>query len=288
VYAHTGFLQAVQNLGIPVIAYAGCSAGAVVGGVAASGTALQNWSNRIAVVRHKEFWRPDSSLRFSWQMIARHGRGYTGLSSADAAIEFCRQNLTVQTFEECASPFYAVATDVASGRKTVFSRGELAPRMMASAAMPVLYRPVEIEGNLFCDGALIELAPVDAICCKHRLDAVIIHHVSQQYSDEDIETAIKRPWAMLEILARLLFRQKPWYLSGEELSFRRCPCHCGAVVIVLEPRLPALHWPLIEGGPQLQHAATRQTEGLLRPYIQPLLSNRKDKLPDTVGHPGHG
>jgi len=289
VYAHTGFLQAVQNLGVPVAVYAGCSAGAVVGGVVASGTALRNWSARIAAVRHKEFWTPDSLLRFSWQMIARHGRGYTGLSSTDAAIEFCSQNLAVQTFEECASPFYAVATDLGSGDKTVFSQGELAPRMMASAAMPVLYRPVEIEGKLYCDGALIELAPVDAICCKHKLDAVIIHHVSQQYSDEDVKAAITRPWAILEILARLLFRQRPWYLSGEELSFRRCPCHCGAVVIVLEPRLPALHWPLIEGGPQLQQAAMRQTEDLLRLYIQPLLRDPREELPDaTDGHPGNG
>lgn len=38
IYAHTGFLLALQRLGIPIAAATGCSAGAVVGGIAASGT----------------------------------------------------------------------------------------------------------------------------------------------------------------------------------------------------------------------------------------------------------
>lgn len=180
VYAHTGFLQALEQLGIPIAAGAGCSAGAVAGGVVASGTALSDWSATLVSVGRKEFWTPDSLLRFFWQMTVHRGRGYTGLSSPDAAIDFCRRNLTVSTFEECRYPFYTVAVDLGCGSKAIFSQGELAPRMMASAAMPLLYRPVKIEGNLYCDGALIELAPMDAICCKHGLDAVIIHHASQR------------------------------------------------------------------------------------------------------------
>ena len=88
VYAHTGFLLALERMGIDIRASAGCSAGAVVGGVVASGTDLHRWTHTIAQVARNEFWTPDSLPRFLWQMTVHRGRGYTGLSSADAAIDF--------------------------------------------------------------------------------------------------------------------------------------------------------------------------------------------------------
>jgi predicted acylesterase/phospholipase RssA len=280
VYAHTGFLQALEQLGITISASAGCSAGAVVGGVVASGTRLADWSATIAQVKRKEFWIPDSLLYFFWRMTIQKGRGYTGLAAADTAIDFCQRNLTVDTFEQCRYPFYTVAVDLGCQRKAIFSQGKLAPRMMASAAMPVLYRPVEIDANFYCDGALIEMAPMDAICCKHGLDAVIIHHVSQRGSG-DIRSALRGRWALLEIMNRLLFHQRPWYLADEGgISFHRCPCDCGAVVVVIEPELPALSWPLTEGGSKVQNAAKTQAVSLLQPYLEDLMNNPQEKLPD--------
>ncbi len=280
VYAHTGFLLALEQLGIRIAASAGCSAGAVVGGIAASGTTLQRWAETIANVDRREFWTPDSVAYFLWRMTVRKGRGYTGLSGSEAAIAFCRRNLAVQTFEECRYPFYSVAVNLGRGKKAIFSTRELAPRMMASAAMPILYRPVEIDGGYYCDGALIEMAPMDAICCKHQLDAVIVHHASQRFHDDGgMAQALRRPWTILEILDRLLFHLRPWYLSAERRTFQRCPCGCGAAVIVIEPDLPELRWPLTEGGPQVQAAAMAQTESLLQPYLDALLTDPRGRLP---------
>jgi len=285
VYAHTGFLLALERLGVAIAASAGCSAGAVVGGVAASGTDLHRWVHTITHVARHEFWTPDSLPRFLWQMTARRGRGYTGLSSADAAIDFCRRNLVVQTFAECRYPFHAVAVSLGQGRKVIFSAGELAPRMMASAAMPILYRPIRIDGEYYCDGALIELAPMDAICCKHQLDALIIHHVSQRTDEPgSLEGALHRRWAMAEILGRLLYHQRPWYLSDERLTFRHCPDGCGAVVVVIEPQLPELRWPLTEGGPRVIEAAMSQTLELLRPHADALRHDPRRRLPVSTAN----
>jgi len=288
VYAHTGFLMALQRLGIDIQAGAGCSAGAVVGGVAASGTDLNSWISTITHVSRDEFWVPDSLPKFLWQMAVRRGRGYTGLSAPDAAIDFCRRNLGGKTFEECRYPFHAVAVSLRKGRKVVFSEGELAPRMMASAAMPVLYRPVEIDGDYYCDGALIDLAPIDAICCIHRLDAVIVHHVSERLDEPgSLDRALRRRWAMAEILSRLLFHQRPWYLSDERLTLWHCPDGCGAVVVVVEPDLPELRWPLTEGGPQVMVAAMTQTIELLLPFREALQSDPRIRLPVPAARPGH-
>src|SRR3569833_320167 len=182
VYAHTGFLLALNELGIDLDVMAGCSAGALVGGIAASGTDLHHWSDAISKLATREYWSPDPWYRMAWQMTVRKGRGYTGLSDTAAAIDFVRRNLAVQTFAECPIPLYVLATNLTCGTKTLFSSGELAPRIMASAAMPVLYRPVEIDGELYCDGAVIEFAPTEAICCRHQLDVLLIHHTAAQHA----------------------------------------------------------------------------------------------------------
>lgn len=269
VYAHTGFLLALRELGIEAGAIAGCSAGALVGAVAASGADLNRWVDVVANVHTEEYWKPDPWPQFFWKLAVNKGRGYTGLSSVEAAISFCRRNFGAQTFEECRVPFYALAMNLTQGRKVMFSQGELAPRVMASAAMPVLYRPVEIDGELYTDGAAIELAPTEAICCKHNLDALIIHHAAvHREGVEGADWAARQPWALVEILYLLLYRQRPWYLSDQPLSFHRCPGGCGAPIVVLTPDLPELVWPLHDGGAEVQSAARLQTREQLAPYLQ--------------------
>ena len=287
VYAHTGFLLALEQLGLPIAAMVGCSAGAVVGGVAASGADLHAWSRALARVKRAEFWTPDPLWRFFWRIAARHGRGYTGLSGTEAAAAFCRRHLAATRIEECRYPFHTLAVNLGSGAKTMFSGGELVPRMLASAAMPVLYRPVAIEGELYCDGALLDLAPMDAICCRHRLDALIIHHVAvRRAGTPELMQRMQEPWSLFAVLERLLYRQRPWYLSEAPLGFHRCPCGCGAAVVVLEPRLPELRWPLTEGGPEIETAASAQTLGLLRPYLDALLGDPRARLPLPVAAEG--
>jgi len=283
VYAHTGFLLALQKLGIEVSAIAGCSAGALVGGIAASGADLQHWSEVIASVKTREYWAPDSWLQFIWRMVVNKGRGYTGLSDTEAAIAFCRRNLAVQTFEECRVPFHSLAMNLSRGTKILFSAGDLAPRMMASSAMPLLYRPVEIEGELYTDGAVIELAPTEAICCKHGLDALIVHHAAvHREGGEGMAWAVKQPWSLIEILYLLIYRHRPWYLSDQPLTFHRCPHGCGTPIIVLECDLPELVWPLNTGGPNVQAATMSQVLARLQPYAEMLIKDpRGFPLPRT-------
>ena len=276
---HTGFLQALADLGIEIAAAAGCSAGAVVGGVAASGAGLDAWSATLAHLDSRRFWTPDPWPRCCGGWRCAEARLHRPVGT-EAAVEFCRSQLAAQRFEECRYPFHILAVSLGKGGKVLFSTGELAPRMMASAAMPMLYRPVEIDGDWYCDGALVDLAPMDAICCRHGLDALIIHHVAARYMGTgELARLRELPWAFLEILGRLLFWRRPWYLTGERLAFHRCPCGCGAVVIVLEPELPELPWPMTEGGPRVQAAARRQTEALLRPHLAALLGNPRERLP---------
>jgi len=285
VYAHTGFLMAMENLGLTVSAVAGCSAGALVGGMVASGTPLTRWVDVLSKVKKDEFWRPMFLPSFFWRMVKNKGRGISGLSDTAAGQDFCRRNLEAQTFEDCVYPFYALAIDLDGGEKIIFSKGELAPRIMASAAIPILYQPIKIDGMYCCDGAVVDFAPTDAICCLHNLDVVIVNHVSQSSDEKQgLEQALSQPWSMLRIIDRLLYRARPWYLPEERaksprVSSRRCPCGCGAIIVVVEPDLPELSWPMTEGGMDIMQLAQQQTEELLRPHKKALSEDPRGMFP---------
>ncbi|MDX8412195.1 MAG: patatin-like phospholipase family protein [Mariprofundaceae bacterium] len=276
VYAHTGFLQAIERLQLPISAVAGCSAGAIVGGVYASGTPLSRWIAAMEKLEPANFWQPGSWRRAIWELLASRGRKFTGVSKTDAALKFCRSQLAVKNFSECPIPFRALATSLATGEKVLFSDGELAPRIAASSTIPLLYQPVEIDGTFYCDGGIIDLAPTDAICCKHHLDVLIVHHVaSRKRGFHGVKPAEPHSWPMVEIMDTLLFRSRPWYLSDQALTFRRCPCGCGALIVVLEPDLPELPWPQTQQGPDVQSRARHQAEQLLKPHTQALCHDPK-------------
>ena len=256
VYAHTGFMQAIEQLNIEISAIAGCSAGALVGGLYASGTDMQQWSDTIGNIHSRDYWTPDSWLKFFWRMVIKKGRGYTGVSSTGAAIDFIRRHLKVQTFEDCKIPFHCLAINITRGTKTLFGEGELAPRIMASAAIPILYRPVKIKDDLFSDGAAIELSPTDAVCCKHDLDLLIVHHVAAHHDVKNsLNYILSQPWSLLNILYRQLYNERPWYLTKQVVSKTHCQCGCGARVIVLQPNLAELTWPFGSKGVVLQNSA---------------------------------
>lgn len=210
-FGHTGFMLALDALGIPIHASAGCSAGAVVGGVVASGSSIRKWADALAHITAAQIWTPRSLWRLLFDLGYRKGRGLSGLSDTTAAIQFLTEQLSALTFEQCQYPFAAVALNLGDAKKTVFNTGLLAPRLMASAAMPGLYEPVEIDGEYFTDGAIIDLAPAEAICCQHKLDVLLVHHVAQRnYNTSELSSAFQQPWTIVNILHRLIYRRRPW------------------------------------------------------------------------------
>ncbi|MGE5594921.1 MAG: patatin-like phospholipase family protein [Hyphomicrobiales bacterium] len=58
-------------------------------------------------------------------------------------------------FEDTKLPLAVVATNLSRARKHVFRSGPLEPAILASTAIPGVFEPVEIEGELFVDGGLV-------------------------------------------------------------------------------------------------------------------------------------
>ena len=60
-------------------------------------------------------------------------------------------------------PLYIAATDLKKGSIVYFNKGKLVDRILASAAIPVLFEPVEIDGDLFVDGGVLDGFPISPL-----------------------------------------------------------------------------------------------------------------------------
>ncbi|MDQ3955231.1 MAG: patatin-like phospholipase family protein [Actinomycetota bacterium] len=63
-------------------------------------------------------------------------------------------------FEDAQIPLGIVATDLDSGDEKIFTSGRILPPLLASAAMPGVYPPVEIDGHVYVDGGVANNVPI--------------------------------------------------------------------------------------------------------------------------------
>jgi NTE family protein len=64
-------------------------------------------------------------------------------------------------FEELAVPFQCVAASIERFAEHWFSAGPLVDAILASAAVPGMLPPVEIDGEHFIDGGIVNSIPID-------------------------------------------------------------------------------------------------------------------------------
>ena len=153
-----GMLQALLAAGILPDIVVGASVGAINGAVVAADP------TSAAVLRLVELWTGigerdvfGGSLLARIGMIARTG---THLHPNEPLRELLRRHLPVARIEDLAVPFQCVAASVEQAGAHWFVRGSVIDAVLASAAVPGLLPPVEIDGEHFFDGGLVNSIPV--------------------------------------------------------------------------------------------------------------------------------
>lgn len=147
--AHIGVLQVLLREKIPIDMIAGCSMGAIVGAAYAAG---------IDVDIMEKFAENMNSSLFTDVTIPR-----IGLMKGDKALEILRLLTHHKTFAQLEIPLKVVATDIEKGEMIVFEEGEVAIAVRASSSIPGIFRPVNIKGRLFVDGAVTVRLPVATV-----------------------------------------------------------------------------------------------------------------------------
>jgi len=176
-YGHAGFLAGLLEDGLAPSAYAGSSAGGLVGALAAAGMAPAQIISLLLDLKRGDFWDPDLAGAL-WSAVRGH-HGSSGLLRGHHFQRLLEAHLPVRDIEDCPTPLLLVATSLSDHRLEVFRRGPLAPRIHATCAYPGLFRAVEIDGGLYWDGGLVDKAPALALAdaAAPPLDAVLVHYL---------------------------------------------------------------------------------------------------------------
>jgi NTE family protein len=75
--------------------------------------------------------------------------------------EMLESVLDARAFEDLVVPFHCVAASIERASEHWFDSGPLIEALLASAAIPALFPPVEIDGEHFYDGGLVNSVPLD-------------------------------------------------------------------------------------------------------------------------------
>jgi NTE family protein len=176
--AHIGVLAALDEAGLSPAIVTGTSAGAIVGGLYAAGRDAGD----IAALAGKLRW-----LRLVHPTMNRRS-----LLNTTRLRAFLDDALDGREFPDLDRTFAAVACELATGAAVVLAEGSVAEAVLASAAIPGVFPPVDRDGTLLVDGGLVDLVPA---ALTRRMGADIVVAV-------DVSGPIPRraPKTMLQIL----------------------------------------------------------------------------------------
>jgi len=156
-----GMLKALQAAGIRPDLLAGVS----VGSINAYCYACDPTAAGVAVL--ERIWRglrradvfPAPGARGLWRIA----RGRDHLVSPDRLSALLRVQLPAQDFLACRIPCWVVATDALSGTAVGLHSGPVMPALLASTAIPAIFPPVRIGGQLLNDGGFAHQAPFESV-----------------------------------------------------------------------------------------------------------------------------
>lgn len=153
-YAHIGVIDELQARGYEVGCIAGCSMGAVIGGIFAAGK-LNEYRQWIESLDYLDVLR---LLDVSFRLGAIRGERVFG------RIHEIVGDIDI---ERLPIPFTAVATDLTNQQEIWFQEGCLHQAMRASAAIPSLFTPVIQGKRVLVDGGLLNPLPIVPVVSSH-------------------------------------------------------------------------------------------------------------------------
>jgi NTE family protein len=243
-FCHIGVLKVLEQEEITIDLIAGTSAGALIGGAYASGSSPQEIYRKVdayilspqfqsSTLREigltmnpaeQTFWeKTRNSIRQKYFLLSSFVKpAILPPKDFEDLIHYFIPDIDIR---ETRIPFYAVATDLITGKQIVISEGSLRQAVLASSAVPGAVDPVRLGDWLLADGGITSLVPVLA-AREAGADAVIAVVVDQEKQvSGEFETA-----------------QEIVYRAGDITSDKLVEAELQQADVVIRPRIGDLHW----------------------------------------------
>ena len=182
--AHIGAIEELEAQGYHISSIAGCSMGALIGGVYAAGklNEFREWMKTID--RKKMLGLIDFSLSLNHLV--------KGTRIIEAIMEFVPD----VNIEDLPIPYCAVATDLKAGREVMFRKDSLFKAIRASISLPSFYEPVKRNDMILIDGGIINPLPLNRV--KRQAGDILVgvdvsgHDYKAQWDELQRLTAIQK------------------------------------------------------------------------------------------------
>jgi NTE family protein len=152
-FAHVGALRALNEHGIFPDVISAVSVGAIVGALYADGSKP---AEIFETFRNLDIYK-----------YIRLRRPMLGMLRAEGLRKRLDAALNAKTFEELRIPLFVSTTNFTRATTAYFSSGPLLTPILASSAIPLVLKPMLIEGELYVDGGLMNnlpVGPLEGLC----------------------------------------------------------------------------------------------------------------------------
>lgn len=271
--AHAGVLEALEEEGIRPHFVAGTSMGAIVGALYAQDPdPTRVWNRLEAYVDNEDFasyWAPfvprdeteardpQSRVAGVFDYMQRKMIAVKTVTQASMQAECKLRDPLADlfgpvNFADLRIPFAAVALDLISGAKVVYTDGPLIEGVYASSAIPSVFPPIEENGQMICDGGGPFRVPVDA-CEEMGADLVIAVDIPA-FEETSFTTGLD-----MILRSNTIARQRLNKMVCEQADF------------VIRPEVTEFHWADFAAGEACRargYAATHEVMAELKELLR--------------------
>ncbi len=147
-FSHVGLIKALEENGIPVDLLVGTSMGSIVAGLYAAGYSVENMVDIVTT--------SDTAELLDIPMPPTGGVvDTTGLQ------HYLDVLLGAKNYDQLAKPFYSVVVNLATGKELALHEGKVSKGIQASMSIPGIFPPVEINGQYYVDGGVLNMVPAN-------------------------------------------------------------------------------------------------------------------------------
>ncbi len=146
---HIGILKAIDEAGIKISMISGTSAGAIVGAFYCSGYSPDMILDIIRETKLFKFVRPAVS--------------FSGLLKLETITPIFKNYIKNDSFDALNIPLVVSATNVRIGNTTFLHEGPLIQSVLASCAVPVIFKPINLNGDTYIDGGILNNLPIEPL-----------------------------------------------------------------------------------------------------------------------------
>lgn len=158
-FAHTGLLSVLEEEGLLPQRITGASAGALSGGLWASGVSAQTLAKFLFELQKNDFWDPSIGL---------------GLLKGRLFRQIMRDISPVTDVDKTKIPLTVSVFNGLSRKTESLSTGPIDKVIYASCAVPLLFQPIWLDGALYWDGGIKDRPAMSSIKPGER---VLYHHI---------------------------------------------------------------------------------------------------------------